>query len=84
MIDVQVERPVTIKANGKTIKLTNEEARELAEKLNAALGVKTFPYVPWYPHTTRDDSIRWDVGDYTYTAGSTTTTPAHVIAVDIS
>ena len=51
MIDVQVERPVTIKANGKTIKLTNEEARELVRKLNGALGISMNPGY-YVPHTT--------------------------------
>ena len=45
MIDVQVERPVVIKANGKTIKLSGEDARELARKLNDALGISMSPIV---------------------------------------
>jgi hypothetical protein len=47
VIDVQVERPVTIKAGGKTIKLTDEQARELARKLSDVLGISTYPRVPW-------------------------------------
>jgi hypothetical protein len=70
-IDVQVERPVVIKANGKTIKLTNEEARELARKLNGALGIETTPRVPWYPYppyTTwqgNDDDVWYHTSDGT-------------------
>ena len=52
MINVQVERPVTIKAGGKTIKLTDEQARELARKLCSVLGISTYPTAPWtYPYT---------------------------------
>ena len=80
MIDVQVDRPVTIKANGKTIKLTNDEARELARKLNAALDVKTFPSVPWYPYTTApwgNDPTIWyeSTDDHTLVTSDTTSAP---------
>ena len=78
MIDVQVERPVTIKANGKVVKLTNEEARELAQKLCSALGMSLYPSYPSYPwtiYTNADPTdTRWyTTTDNTYTVGTDTT-----------
>ena len=65
MIDVQVDRPVTIKANGKTIKLTNDEARELARKLNAALDIKRYPDYPWSPRCPYTTAPGFTIGDDT-------------------
>ena len=74
MIDVQVERPVTIKANGKVIKLTNKEARELAGKLCSALGISTYPYYPWtiYTNGNATDATWYTTSDNTYTIADTT------------
>ena len=75
MIDVQVERPVTIKANGKVVKLTNEEARELARKLCSALGMSLYPAYPWaiYTNTDTTDTQWYTTTDNTYTVSSDTT-----------
>ena len=90
MIDVQVDRPVTIKANGKTIKLTNDEARELARKLNTALGIHARPY-PWYPYpyTTapwENDTTIWyeSTDDCTIAAASSGTYAVSPISIEIT
>ena len=91
-VDVQVDRPVTIKANGKTIKLTNDEARELARKLNAALSIRTspnYPWYPWYPHTTYpdNDATIWygSTSDITLGASTSSThTVVEPISIDIT
>jgi hypothetical protein len=70
-IDVQVERPVTIKVNGETIKLTNEEARELARKLNDALGISLTPGLWPHPVYYKDSSGN----DWMYYTSGTTPTP---------
>jgi hypothetical protein len=76
LIDVQVERPVTIKADGKKIKLTDEEARELARKLNDVLGIEASPGHPWYPW------YPWY--PTTWTEGGTTSPEVHITGGDLS
>ena len=76
MIDVQVERPVTIKANGKVVKLTNEEARELARKLCSALGMSLYPGGPLthiYTNADTTDTQWYTTTDHTYAVGTDTT-----------
>ena len=89
-IDVQVDRPVTIKANGKTIKLSNEEARELARKLNGALSIRTspdYPWYPWYPYTypAGNDTTVWyeSTSDSTLTASSPETYTVAPIEIEV-
>jgi hypothetical protein len=74
-IDVQVERPVTIKVNGETIKLTNEEARELARKLNDALGISTSGMWPCsvYKDSCGNDWLYYSTSDGAPTDATTPT-----------
>ena len=89
-IDVQVERPVTVKANGKTIKLTNEEARELARKLNDALDVKRYPdypWSPWCPYTTapwENDTTIWYESTDGVTLGTGGTYTVEPISIELT
>ena len=81
MIDVQVERPVTIKANGKTIRLTNEEARELVRKLSDAIGISTHPTIWPYPiYYTDSAGNDW----MSYTTSDSGDTTAAGITVETS
>ena len=50
MEDMKVTNTITIEINGKLIKLSNEEARELRMELNKILGNEyVYPIYPVYP-----------------------------------